>query len=57
MPKQFFTNTEASEILRCSENTLLRWRKDTPHFPRPLRIGQRLLWTSEQLVHAMMLLK
>lgn len=57
MPKQFFTNTEASEILRRSESTLLRRRKDKPNFPQPLRIGKRLLWTSEQLVHAMMLLK
>lgn len=52
-----FTNTEASEILRCSENTLLRRRKGTRRFPQPIRVGQRLLWTSKQLVQAMMLLK
>ncbi len=28
MPKQFFTNTEACKILRCSESTLLRRLKD-----------------------------
>lgn len=56
MPKQFFTNTEASEILRCSMSTLLRRRRAKRHFPQPLRVGQRLLWSPEQLVQAMILL-
>ncbi|CAB5724735.1 Uncharacterised protein [Pseudomonas aeruginosa] len=56
MPKQFFTNTEASEILRCSKSTLLRRRRAKRHFPQPLRVGQRLLWSPEQLVQAMILL-
>lgn len=56
MPKQFFTNTEVSEILRCSQSTLLRRRKLSRSFPQPVRAGQRLLWTPEQLVKAMLLL-
>lgn len=56
MPKQFFTNTEVSEILRCSQSTLLRRRKLRRNFPQPVRAGQRLLWTPEQLVKAMLLL-
>lgn len=57
MPTRFFTNTEACEILRRCENTLRRHRRNTPRFPQPRRMGSRLLWTSEQLVHALMLLR
>jgi len=48
---------EAGEILRCSESTLLRRRKAVRRFPQPFRAGQHLLWTSEQLVRGMLLLK
>jgi len=58
MQKQsFLTNDEFCWVLRCSQTTLWRLRRDIPGFPQPRRLGRRLLWTSEHVEQAFALIR
>lgn len=56
MPKTFLTNPELCALLRCSQTTLWRLRRDVPGFPQPSRLRRRLLWTPEQVAQAIALI-
>ncbi len=56
MPKTFLTNSELCALLRCSQTTLWRLRRDVPGFPQPSRLRRRLLWTPEQVAQAVALI-
>ncbi len=55
--KPFLTNAELCQLLRCSQTTLWRLRRDTPSFPQPCRLGRRLLWSREQVEQAIDLIR
>ncbi len=58
MQKQsFLTNDEFCWVLRCSQTTLWRLRRDIPGFPQPRRLGRRLLWTGEHVEQAVALIR
>lgn len=47
----FLTNNEFCELLRCSETTVWRLRKE-PGFPQPGKLGRRLRWDYEKVEQA-----
>ncbi|EME9746282.1 helix-turn-helix domain-containing protein [Pseudomonas aeruginosa] len=53
----FLTNAELCQLLRCSQTTLWRLRRDIPGFPQPCRLGRRLLWNREQVEQAVGLIR
>lgn len=52
LQQPFLTNAELCQLLRCSQTTLWRLRRDTPGFPQPCRLGRRLLWNRAQVEQA-----
>jgi len=56
MSKTFLTNAEFCQLLRCSDTTLWRMRREIPGFPQPHQFGRRLLWTREQIEQAIALI-
>lgn len=57
MPNTFLTTPELCQLLRCSQTTLWRLRRDVPGFPQPGRLRRRLLWTPEQVSQVVALIK
>jgi len=43
------TMTEVAEHLRCNRKTVERWLKEKPGFPKPFKIGRRLLWKRSEV--------
>ncbi len=56
MPKTYLTNSEFCELLRCSQTTIWRLRREVDGFPQPCRLRRRLLWTPEQVAQAIALI-
>ena len=47
--KKPLTMVEVADQLRCNRKTIERWLKEKPDFPKPFRIGRRLLWYKSEI--------
>ena len=45
-----FTRQQVAERYRACETTINNWLREMPDFPRPFRVGKKLLWRLEDLL-------
>ena len=48
-PDQHITRAEVARRFRVTPDTILRWVKDRPDFPRPFKAGWRWLWRASDI--------
>ena len=49
MEKKLMNTDEMVEIFLITKRTLQEWVKNNPDFPKPFKIGRRLLWTRSEV--------
>ena len=47
--EEFITNQAARDFTKLSRTTLYKLSKKDPHFPKPKRIGKRILYSKREL--------
>lgn len=40
---------EMTKFLKVDRRTITRWIKDNPGFPKPMKIGRKLLWKRSEI--------
>jgi predicted DNA-binding transcriptional regulator AlpA len=49
LSEENFNMKELVEFLKVDRRTITRWIKEEPNFPKPFKIGRKLLWKRSEI--------
>jgi predicted DNA-binding transcriptional regulator AlpA len=44
-----FDMKDLAKFIKVNRCTINRWKKNNPDFPRPFRVGRKLLWKKSEI--------